>query len=53
MAEPLRIAQIAPIALPVRSDSEGSIEQVVWLLCEELVRRHAAGLRRSLRATWS
>jgi glycosyltransferase involved in cell wall biosynthesis len=39
MAERLRIAQIAPIAAPVKEDSTGSIEHLVWLLTEELVRR--------------
>ncbi|MDX6678035.1 MAG: hypothetical protein QOE31_2087, partial [Solirubrobacteraceae bacterium] len=36
---PLRIAQIAPVAAPVRPGSGDSIEQLVGLLCEELVRR--------------
>ncbi len=35
----LRIAQIAPIAQPVAPGAGDSIEQLVWLLCEELVRR--------------
>ncbi len=39
MPEQLRIAQVTPIAAPVRPDSTGSIEQLVWLLTEELVRR--------------
>lgn len=39
MAEPLRIAQVAPIAGPVVPDAGSSIEQLVWLLTEELVRR--------------
>jgi glycosyltransferase involved in cell wall biosynthesis len=39
MSERLRIAQIAPIAQPVRRDAGDSIEQLVWLLCEELVQR--------------
>src|SRR5262249_20111150 len=39
MSEPLRIAQVAPIAIPVTADSTGSIEQLVFLLTEELVRR--------------
>ena len=39
MTDLLRIAQIAPIAGPVRRDSAGSIEQIVWLLTDELVRR--------------
>src|SRR5262249_45606814 len=39
MAERLRIAQVAPIAAPVRPDSTRSIEQLVSLLTEELVRR--------------
>jgi glycosyltransferase involved in cell wall biosynthesis len=38
MAEHLRIAQVAPLNLPVRPDSEGSIQQLVWLTTEELVR---------------
>jgi glycosyltransferase involved in cell wall biosynthesis len=45
MAERLRIAQVAPLATPVHADSTGSIEQLVWLLTEELVRRgHAVTL---------
>jgi len=36
---PLRIAQIAPVAAPVRAGVGDSIEQLVGLLCEELVRR--------------
>lgn len=39
MSERLRIAQIAPIAHPVRRDAGDSVEQLVSLLCEELVRR--------------
>ena len=39
MPEPMRIAQVTPIANPVTADSTGSIEQLVWLLTEELVRR--------------
>src|SRR6516165_6483038 len=39
MADRLRIAQVAPIAVPVTADSTGSIEQLVYLLTEELVRR--------------
>ncbi|MGH3089709.1 MAG: glycosyltransferase family 4 protein [Rubrobacteraceae bacterium] len=39
MAERLRIAQVAPLAMPVVRDARGSIEQLVWLLTEELVRR--------------
>ena len=39
MAERLRIAQVAPIGGPVVPESGGSIEQLVWLLTEELVRR--------------
>jgi glycosyltransferase involved in cell wall biosynthesis len=39
MAELLRIAQLAPIAAPVKPDSTRSIEQLVSLLTEELVRR--------------
>jgi glycosyltransferase involved in cell wall biosynthesis len=38
-SQPLRIAQIAPIAHPVHRDARDSVEQLVWLLCEELVRR--------------
>ncbi len=37
--EPLRIGQIAPVAMPVRPGSGDSIEQLVGLLCDELVRR--------------
>jgi glycosyltransferase involved in cell wall biosynthesis len=36
---PLRIAQLAPVAMPVRPDAGHSIEQLVSLLTEELVRR--------------
>jgi glycosyltransferase involved in cell wall biosynthesis len=39
MSERLRIAQVAPLELPVRPDSPGSIQQLVWLLTEELVRQ--------------
>lgn len=39
MIERLRIAQVAPVAGPVRSDATGSVEQLVWLLTEELVSR--------------
>src|SRR5207302_8044681 len=39
MTERLRIAQLAPLASPVTPDSGGSIEQLVSLLTEELVRR--------------
>jgi glycosyltransferase involved in cell wall biosynthesis len=39
MTERLRIAQVAPLAGPVHAESTGSIEQLVWLLIEELVRR--------------
>lgn len=39
MPERLRIAQVAPLAMPVARDVRGSIEQLVWLLTEELVRR--------------
>ena len=39
MAEVLRIAQLAPIAAAVKPDSTRSIEQLVCLLTEELVRR--------------
>jgi glycosyltransferase involved in cell wall biosynthesis len=35
----LRIAQVAPLATAVTSDSTGSIEQLVWQLTEALVRR--------------
>src|SRR4051812_20023001 len=35
----LRIAQVAPVAGAVRPDSRSSIEYLVWLLTEELVRR--------------
>jgi glycosyltransferase involved in cell wall biosynthesis len=35
----LRIALVAPVALPVAPDSTGSIEQLVWQLAEELIRR--------------
>jgi glycosyltransferase involved in cell wall biosynthesis len=41
-AEParrLRIAQIAPVAGPVRAGDGDSIEQLVGVLCDELVRR--------------
>jgi glycosyltransferase involved in cell wall biosynthesis len=37
--ERLRIAQIAPVAMAVRPGSGDSIEQLVGLLCDELVRR--------------
>ncbi|MEA2220344.1 MAG: hypothetical protein QOJ35_2970 [Solirubrobacteraceae bacterium] len=36
---PLRIGQIAPVAAPVRPGAGDSIEQLVGLLCEELLRR--------------
>jgi len=36
---PLRIAQIAPVAGPVCAGAGDSIEQLVGLLCDELVRR--------------
>ncbi len=39
MAKRLRIAQIAPVAEAVTGEQTGSIEQLVWLLTEELVRR--------------
>ena len=39
MSRPLRIAQVAPIARPVAATSTGSIEQIVWLLTEDLVQR--------------
>jgi len=35
----LRIAQIAPVATAVRPGAGDSIEQLVGLLCDELVRR--------------
>ncbi len=35
----MRVAQIAPIAHPVAAGVGESVEQLVWLLCEELVRR--------------
>jgi glycosyltransferase involved in cell wall biosynthesis len=38
MTERLRIAQVAPLEMPVRPDCGGSIQQLVWLLTEELVR---------------
>src|SRR5262245_22483735 len=38
MTERLRIAQVAPINLPVSPDSPGSAQQLVWLLTEGLVR---------------
>jgi glycosyltransferase involved in cell wall biosynthesis len=38
MSERLRIALVAPIASPVHELSKGSIEQLVWLQAEELVR---------------
>jgi glycosyltransferase involved in cell wall biosynthesis len=45
MDEGLRIAQIAPVAAPVSIDTGQSIEQIVYLLTEELVRRgHHVGL---------
>ena len=45
MAKRLRIAEVAPVATPVTPDNTGSIEQLVWLLTEELVRRgHAVTL---------
>src|SRR4051812_37267768 len=34
----MRIGQIATAATPVRRESSGSIEQLVWLLTRELVR---------------
>jgi glycosyltransferase involved in cell wall biosynthesis len=37
--KPLRIAQVAPIATGVSPTATGSIEQIVWLLTEELVAR--------------
>jgi glycosyltransferase involved in cell wall biosynthesis len=37
--EPLRIAQVAPVAQPVRPGQGDSIEQLVALLCEGLVAR--------------
>src|SRR5207253_2263937 len=39
MADRLRVAQVAPLALPVEPGSTHSIEQLVSLLTEELVRR--------------
>src|SRR5690348_197094 len=39
MSERLRIAQVVPIAGPISRESGGSIEQLAWLLTEELVRR--------------
>jgi glycosyltransferase involved in cell wall biosynthesis len=39
MPEPLRIAQVAPIAEPVVPEAGSAIEQLVRLLTEELVRR--------------
>jgi glycosyltransferase involved in cell wall biosynthesis len=36
---PLRIAQVAPARAPVRCESSEGVEQLVWLLCEELVAR--------------
>ncbi len=39
MPRPLRIAVVAPVASAVAPDSTASIEQLVWLLTEELVRR--------------
>lgn len=39
MGERLRIAQVAPVAGRIVKQSSGSIEQLVWLLTEELVRR--------------
>ena len=45
MTEKLRIAQLAPLAHPVGPDATGSIEQLIHLLTEELVRRgHAVTL---------
>src|SRR5260370_41918739 len=38
MAERLRIAQVAPLEMPVRPEAGGSIQQLVWLMTEELVR---------------
>jgi glycosyltransferase involved in cell wall biosynthesis len=38
MTERLRIALIAPLESPVGPDSAGSIQQLVWLMTEELVR---------------
>jgi|SRR6516225_10080978 glycosyltransferase involved in cell wall biosynthesis len=39
MAKNLRIALVAPVALPVAPETAGSIEQLVWRLAEELIRR--------------
>ena len=45
MSKRLRLAQVAPLANPVTGNSTGSIEQLVWMLTEELVRRgHAVTL---------
>jgi glycosyltransferase involved in cell wall biosynthesis len=38
MSGRLRIAQIAPLEMPVRPEVGGSIQQLVWSLTEELVR---------------
>ncbi len=37
--EKLRIAELAPVAMPIRPGEGDSIEQLVSLLTEELVRR--------------
>jgi glycosyltransferase involved in cell wall biosynthesis len=39
MTNRLRIALVAPVATPVTAANTGSIEQLVWQLTEELVRR--------------
>jgi glycosyltransferase involved in cell wall biosynthesis len=39
VADPLRIAQVAPVAMAVEPGGGDSIEQLVFLLTEELVRR--------------
>jgi glycosyltransferase involved in cell wall biosynthesis len=39
MLEPLRIAQLAPMSIEVGPETGGSIEQIVYLLTEELIRR--------------
>jgi len=39
MTDRLRVAQVAPLAQAVEAGSTQSVEQLVWLLTEELVRR--------------
>lgn len=39
MTDRLRIAQLAPVAMAVERAAGDSVEQLVWLLTEELVRR--------------